>query len=76
MLKDTLPLTEEHFVLGDTPQNLRLGLDIGGHTDVNAWNNPSMELASSEISSEEEILVDSANTPSFIYDYVHVDPLN
>ncbi|OXU29989.1 hypothetical protein TSAR_001106 [Trichomalopsis sarcophagae] len=76
LLKDALPLTEEHFVLGDTPQNLRLGLDIGGHTDVNAWNNPAMELASSEISSEEEILVDSANPPSFIYDYVDVDPLN
>lgn len=75
LLKDALPLTEEHFVIGDTPANLRIGLDIGG-TDVNAWNNSAMELASSEISSEDEILVDNSTPPPFIYDYVDVDPLN
>ena len=75
LLKDALPLTEDHFVIGDTPDNLRLGLDIGG-TDVNVWNNPTMELGSSELSSEEEILVDSGTPPPFIYDYVEVDPLN
>lgn len=68
-------MTEEHFVIGDTPANLRLGLDIGG-TDVNAWNNSTMELAASEISSEDEILVDTTAPPAFIYDYVEVDPLN
>ncbi|XP_011502965.1 PREDICTED: ornithine decarboxylase 1-like [Ceratosolen solmsi marchali] len=75
LLKDALPLTEDHFVIGDTPANLRLGLDIGG-TDVNVWNNSVMELGSSELSSEEEILIDSATPPPFIYDYVEVDPLN
>lgn len=68
-------MTEEHFVLGDTPANLRIGLDIGG-TDINAWNDPAMELASSTISSEEEILVESATPPPFMYDYVEVEPLN
>ena len=75
MLKDALPLTEEHFVIGDTPENLRLGLDIGG-TDVKAWNNPATELASSELSSEEEILVDSSASAAFLYEYVEIEPLN
>lgn len=30
LLKDLVPLTEDHFVIGNTPANLRLGLDIGG----------------------------------------------
>lgn len=70
LLKDALPLTEDHFVIGNTPANLRLGLDIGG-TDANAWRNPNIELTSTEI------LTDATNSPSaYIYDYVEVDPLN
>lgn len=68
LLKDALPLTEDHFVIGNTPANLRLGLDIGG-TDINAWRNSNGELTSADI------LVDDTNRP-FIYDYVEVDPLN
>lgn len=70
LLKDALPLTEDHFVIGNTPANLRLGLDIGG-ADTTAWRNANIELTSTEI------LADSTNPPSsFIYDYVEVDPLN
>lgn len=69
-MKDVLPLTEDHFVIGNTPANLRLGLDIGG-TDINPWmdNDTTIQLAPSEM------LTDTSNTP-FIYDYVEVEPLN
>ncbi|XP_017882671.1 ornithine decarboxylase-like [Ceratina calcarata] len=70
LLKNALPLTEEHFVIGNTPANLRLGLDIGGN-DTNGWHNPNIELTATEI-------LNGANNPpsSYIYDYVEVDPLN
>ncbi|XP_033226728.1 ornithine decarboxylase 1-like [Belonocnema kinseyi] len=68
-LKDAVPLTEDHFVIGNTPANLRLGLDIGG-TDVDAWRNPDVDI------SAKEMMMDAANnSPTFIYDYVEVDPL-
>lgn len=67
LLKDALPLTEEHFVIGNTPANLRLGLDIGG-TDTNAWHNSNIELTSTQI------LADVTNPPSsYFYDYLEVD---
>lgn len=71
LLKDVLPLTEDHFVIGNTPANLRLGLDIGGN-DINPWRdaNPTMALTTPEI------LTDTANNPShFIYDFIE-PPLN
>ncbi|KMQ89920.1 ornithine decarboxylase [Lasius niger] len=70
-LKDVLPLTEDHFIIGNTPANLRLGLDIGGN-DIDPWRNadPIMGLTSSEI------LTDTPNNPShFIYDFIE-PPLN
>lgn len=66
LLKDALPLTEDHFVIGNTPGNLRLGLDIG-ENDINPWRDAdsTIKLPSSEIIS------DSPNTPpQFIYDFV------
>lgn len=70
LLKDALPLTEDHFVIGNTPANLRLGLDIGGN-DIDAWRNPDIELRSAGL------LTGTGNSASpFIYDYVEVDPLN
>lgn len=67
LLKDALPLTEDHFVIGNTPANLRLGLDISG-TDTNAWRNSNIELTSTEI------LADVTNPPTaYIYDYLEVD---
>ena len=67
LLKDALPLTEDHFVIGNTPANLRLGLGIGG-TDTNAWRNSNIELTSTEI------LADVTNPPTaYIYDYLEVD---
>lgn len=37
LLKDMLPLSEDHFVIGNTPANLRIGLDIDGK-DMNPWS--------------------------------------
>ena len=70
LLKDALPLTEDHFVIGNTPANLRLGLDIGGN-DIDPWRDTHpMELT------PPEILTDTSNTPShFIFEYVEA-PLN
>jgi len=72
LLKDALPLTEDHFVIGNTPANLRLGLDIGGN-DIDPWNDGNSDIA---LVATPEILVDAPNTPPhFIYDYVEA-PLN
>lgn len=69
LLKDALPLTEDHFVIGNTPANLRLGLDISGN-DIDIWNNQEIRLTPAEI------LTDAPNSQSpFIYDYVEIDPL-
>ncbi|XP_014232713.1 ornithine decarboxylase-like [Trichogramma pretiosum] len=70
MLKGALPLTEAHFVVNDIPENIHCGLDISGE-NVN-WNNPSIELTTLE----EEEGSDGDITPSFIYDFVDVGPLN
>lgn len=68
-MKDALPLTEDHFVIGNTPANLRLGLDVGGN-DIDRWDAHSIELA------PPEILTDTPNTPPhFIFEYVET-PLN
>lgn len=34
LLKDRLPLTPEHFVEGNTPANLCMGLDLGGAAPI------------------------------------------
>lgn len=71
LLKDALPLTEDHFAIGNTPANLRLGLDIG-ENDIDPWNDNDSAIALVT----PEILVDTPNTsPHFIYDYVEA-PLN
>ncbi|XP_015113581.1 ornithine decarboxylase [Diachasma alloeum] len=69
LLKDALPLTEDHFVIGTTPANLRLGLDIGG-SKVDQWAPAPLDLASSGIINEQP-----PSSP-FIYEYVEVGPLN
>ncbi|EFN68353.1 Ornithine decarboxylase [Camponotus floridanus] len=70
LLKDVLPLTEDHFVIGNTPANLRIGLDIGGN-DIDPWRDtdPTMGLT------PPEILTDTPNNPHFIYDFIE-PPLN
>lgn len=37
LLKDMLPLSEDHFVIGNTPSNLRIGLDLGGNS-MEGWS--------------------------------------
>lgn len=37
LLKDSLPFTEHHFVMGGIPSNIRLGLDIDGNDQ---WPEP------------------------------------
>ena len=34
LLKDRLPLTPDHFVEGNTPANLSMGLDLGGTAPI------------------------------------------
>lgn len=70
LLKDAFPLTEDHFVIGNTPSNLRLGLDIGG-TNIDGWTEPDITLAPSEI-----LDGSSASTASFLFDYVEVDAID
>ena len=67
-MKDALPLTEDHFVIGNTPANLRLGLDIGG-TDVE-WSDPAIDL------STPNIMADPPGSSPYIYEYVDVHPIN
>lgn len=69
MLKDALPLSEDHFVIGNTPANLRLGLDIGG-TKIDDWKNQPIDCNGSDMSDE------TTTTSDFIYDYVEVEPIN
>lgn len=70
-MKDALPLTEDHFVIGNTPANLRLGLDIGGN-DIDPWSDGDSAIALTT----SEMLADTPNTPPhFIYDFVEA-PLN
>lgn len=72
LLKDALPLTENHFVIGNTMANLRLGLDME-ENNIDLW----MDTDSTMNLTPPEILTDNPNTPSpFIYEYVEVDPLN
>ncbi|XP_043462594.1 ornithine decarboxylase-like [Leptopilina heterotoma] len=67
-LKNNSPITEEHFVMGNVPDNLNYGLDIGG-SDMVTWTNAKVEISANNL------LIDSSNSSNFIYDYVEVDPL-
>lgn len=62
-MKDSLPFTEERFVMGDSPANLRIGLDIKDNS-ANEWNHTEI---SSEVSTEEEISTNASSPTSFIY---------
>lgn len=44
LLKDQLPLTEEHFVMGSVPSNIKLGLDIAGYETEN-WTKPTFPIS-------------------------------
>lgn len=70
MLKDALPLSEDHFVIGNTPTNLRLGLDIGG-ANMDGWTDTAIDLAPPDI-----LDASSSATATFLYDYVEVDTIN
>ncbi|XP_046412372.1 ornithine decarboxylase 1-like isoform X1 [Neodiprion fabricii] len=70
LLKDAFPLTEDHFVIGNTPATLRLGLDIGG-TNMDTWNNSGIDLAPPEM-----LAASPVATASFLYDYVDVDRID
>jgi hypothetical protein len=86
MLKDLLPLTEDHFVMGNTPANLRMGLDIGGRGSIQDWALPlspasmlcrqDQDLESGPTMSE--AIMDHSPPPAstFRYDYVEVGPIN
>ena len=86
MLKDLLPLTEDHFVMGNTPANLRIGLDIGGSGSIQDWAIPlsptallcrqDQDLESGPTMGEAILDHSSPPTSSFQFDYVEVGPIN
>jgi len=86
MLKDLLPLTEDHFVIGNTSANLRIGLDIGGNGNIQDWAiplSPRPVLCHQELDLEsdatmEEAIMDHSPPPAstFRFDYVEVGPIN
>ena len=81
MLKDLLPLTEDNFVMRDTPSNLRFGLDIAGNEVMQEWAIPSLchqELGLDSGSPLEEAVINhsSSTTSAFHFDFVEVGPIN
>lgn len=68
LLKDTLPLTDHHFVMGNTPANLRMGLDIDGK---DAWSLPPLPITISI-----PICADNSIIQEHVLDYVDVGPID
>ncbi|XP_067005986.1 ornithine decarboxylase 1 [Anabrus simplex] len=78
MLKDVLPLTEEHFVLGNSPANLRIGLDLGGCGEIQEWGVPPAlchQVAAAE-SPIDQGVDHSSRPPAFLFEFVEVGPIN
>lgn len=82
ILKDMLPLTEDNFVMGNTPANLRIGLDIGGRGEIQDWAIP---LSTAPALCHQELglnsgspLEDHSSPPAaaFHFDFVEVGPIN
>lgn len=83
MLKDVLPVNEDHFVMGNTLAIKRIGLDDGQMEDWAIQLSPRPTLCHQELgfesgSSMEEGVVDHSSTPAspFRFDYVEVGPIN
>ncbi|KDR16679.1 Ornithine decarboxylase, partial [Zootermopsis nevadensis] len=85
MLKDLLSFTEDHFI-GNTPANLRIGLDVGGSGSVQDWAIPlssrpthcHQELDLESGAAIGEVIMDHSTPPTsaFQFDYVEVGPIN
>jgi hypothetical protein len=86
MLKDLLPLTEDDFVMGNTPANLRSGLDMGDSGNIQDWAIPlspravlcHQDLDLNSDSAIEKAIMDHSPLPAsvFRFDYVEVEPIN
>jgi hypothetical protein len=86
MLKDLLPLTEDDFVMGNTPANLRVGLDMGDGRNIQDWAIPlsprpvlcHQDLDLDSGSTIEKAIMDHSPLPAsvFQFDYVEVEPIN
>lgn len=86
MLKDLLPLTEDDFVVGNTPANLRSGLDVGDGGNIQDWAIPlsprpvlcHQDLDLDSGSTIEKTIMDHSPLPTsvFRFDYVEVEPIN
>jgi hypothetical protein len=86
MLKDLTPLTEDHFVMGNTPANLCMGLDIGGRGSIQDWAIPlspasmlcrqDQDLESGPAMGEAIMDHSPPPAPAFRFDYVEVGPIN
>ncbi|XP_047120199.1 ornithine decarboxylase 1-like [Schistocerca piceifrons] len=75
LLKDLHPMTEEHFVIGSTPANLHLGLDIDGRGNIDEWEEVAMPLAAPDVVANNPVPPASAG-PAFLYELVEVGPVS
>lgn len=66
LLKDMLPLSEDHFVIGNTPRNLRLGLDIGSELSVWSVNPVRLQLP----------ICHTTPIGEHVFEYVEVGPID
>jgi len=67
LLKDILPLTEEHFVIGNIPTSLKKGLEISRDSD---WTLPNLPITISL-----PLCSDSSLMQEHVLEYVDVGPM-
>lgn len=82
VLKNLLPLTDEHFVFGSTPANLRLGLDLDGQGNIDEWHiplSPPRLCHRAAAETDDLATISDHHSPApqaFIYEFVEVGPIN
>lgn len=68
LLKDILPLTEDHFVIGNIPASLKKGMDVNRDED---WSLPNLPITISL-----PICGDGHLIQEHVLEYVDVGPIN
>ncbi|KAJ8868876.1 hypothetical protein PR048_030417 [Dryococelus australis] len=79
LMTSELSVCEDQFVFGNSPSNLRIGLDVGDEDDK--WETPlsvqSPVCRKPSLSCHVDVLDHcSAQPPSFLCDFVEVEPIN
>ncbi|XP_049940908.1 ornithine decarboxylase 1-like [Schistocerca serialis cubense] len=76
LLKDRLPMTENHFVIGNTPANLHLGLSIDGQGNIDEWDEVHTPVSSSDDEIVEDHTSHSTVGSSIIYPFLQMGQVN